>query len=84
MRLSVLNYDDFKIVVNSFEGDLQKVFYSKAGSGAVAFATALFHSRDQYVQGTLVPGGVVESTFLADFPAAILLTSTTGFMGSDF
>jgi len=44
MRLSVLNYDDFKIVVNSFEGDLQKVFYSKAGSGAVAFATALFHS----------------------------------------
>jgi hypothetical protein len=83
MRLIVWNYDDFKTVVNSFGSDLERVFYTKPSSNVVA-ATALFHSRAQYVQGKLVPGTTSEATFLADFPGAILLTGTNDSLGSDF
>jgi hypothetical protein len=71
MKISVQNYPDFKLVVDSFGAGLRNIYYSRTGSNTVASALAVYFSRDQYVEIT-VPGATPEATLLADFPNAIL------------
>jgi len=72
MKMSTANYNDFKTVVDSFDG-LRTVFYAATGSNTVAGALAVFFSRDQYVKTGA--GAIPVSTLLTDFPNAILTVS---------